>query len=189
MDLFISRAREITEDEEDELLGVSRTHGIRGHTQDEVRKLYDHEFFKLLGGNPHAVILAAPLLIKMRLKELYDLLSSSSMNEVLRVEGIQDSTVASLRVSLEASIQILEKEDAESYNFFFMLGMLPGGATGEELESMYGESWKLRIDTLFNLSLVTTKDGNDDKSSLYSMLPFMNKYAEAGVPEGLKSSY
>lgn len=71
----------------------------------------DHHLFKLLGGNPHAITLAAPLLLKMSMKELYLLLNSKEMHEVLKVEGITDSTVASLRVSLEASIKILERED------------------------------------------------------------------------------
>ena len=39
--------------------------------------------FKILGGNPHAIILAAPILIRMKLKELYLLLNSKEMHEVL----------------------------------------------------------------------------------------------------------
>jgi hypothetical protein len=65
----------------------------------------------LFGGNPHAIILAAPLLMKMKLKELYMLLNSKEMHEVLKIDGIKDSTVASLRLSLELSIKILEKEN------------------------------------------------------------------------------
>ncbi len=69
--------------------------------------LSDHNLFKLLGGNPHAIILAAPLLMKMDLKSLYQLLNSKEMHEVLKVDGISDSTVASLRMSLEVSIKLL----------------------------------------------------------------------------------
>jgi hypothetical protein len=43
----------------------------------------------------------------MKLKELYMLLNSKEMHDVLQVDGIKDSTVASLRLSLEASIKIL----------------------------------------------------------------------------------
>lgn len=74
----------------------------------ETNKLVDHNLFKLLGGNPHAIILAAPLLQKIKLKELYQLLNSKEMHDVLKVEGISNSTVASLRLSLEASIKVLE---------------------------------------------------------------------------------
>lgn len=55
------------------------------------------------------------------------------MHEVLKVDGITDSTVASLRLSLEASIKILEKEDKECLRFFFFIGMLPGGVYEEDL--------------------------------------------------------
>ena len=50
----------------------------------------------------------------MKLKELYNLLNSKEMYEVLKVDDIKDSTVASLRLSLEASIIILEREDKRS---------------------------------------------------------------------------
>jgi hypothetical protein len=65
--------------------------------------------------------------MKMSLKELYLLLNSKEMHDVLKVDGISDSTVASIRLSLEASIKILQKEDTESLKFFFFLGLLPGG--------------------------------------------------------------
>jgi hypothetical protein len=69
----------------------------------------------------------------MKIKDLYLLLTSKEMHDVLKVDGISDSTVASLRLSLEASIKVLEKEDKESLRFFFLMGMLPGGVTEDEL--------------------------------------------------------
>lgn len=64
------------------------------------------------------------------------MLNSKEMHEVLQVDGIQDSTVASLRLSLEASIKILDKEDKKSLQFFFLIGMLPGGIKEEELSQL-----------------------------------------------------
>ncbi len=81
--------------------------------KDKKLTLSEHNLFKLFGGNPHAIILAAPLLMKMSLKELYLCLNSNEMLEVLKVDGISNSTVASLRLSLEASIKLLQKEDSE----------------------------------------------------------------------------
>ena len=75
----------------------------------------------------------------MTLKQLYLMLDSKEMHKVLEVDGIKDSTVASLRVSLEASIKVLEKEDPQSLQFFFFIGMLPGGIEEEELN----ECWNL----------------------------------------------
>ena len=49
------------------------------------------------------------------------------MHEVLKVDGISDSTVASLRMSLEVSIKLLQKEDHDALKFFFFIGLLPGG--------------------------------------------------------------
>ena len=63
------------------------------------------------------------------------------MHNVLSVDGITDSTVASLRLSLEASILILEKEDKESLDFFFLIGLLPGGVSSEDLTDIWGETW------------------------------------------------
>ncbi len=93
----------------------------------------EHHLFKILAGNPHAITLAAPILIKMKLKDLYLLLNSKEMHDVLKVDGIKDSTVASLRLSLEASISVLDKE---SLSFFFLIGMLPGGIDENELDNI-----------------------------------------------------
>ena len=69
----------------------------------------------------------------MKLSDLYLLLTSKEMHDVLKVDGISDSTVASLRLSLEASIKVIDKEAKESLRFFFLMGLLPGGAFEEEL--------------------------------------------------------
>jgi hypothetical protein len=84
----------------------------------------------------------------MRLKDLYLMLNSKEMHDVLKVEGITDSTVASLRLSLEASIKILEKDDLECLRFFFLIGMLPGGVYEQDLEAVWGEGWQKYVDKL-----------------------------------------
>jgi hypothetical protein len=48
-----------------------------------ITNLTDHPLFKLMGGNPHAVILAAPLLMRMKLTDLYSILNSKEMHDVL----------------------------------------------------------------------------------------------------------
>jgi hypothetical protein len=56
------------------------------------KKLADHHLFKLLSGNPHAIILSAPLIgtikckeskEKMKLIDLYQMLNSKKMHEIL----------------------------------------------------------------------------------------------------------
>jgi hypothetical protein len=73
--------------------------------------LAEHHLFKILAGNPHAIILAAPLLLKQSLLQLYNLLNSDNLASSLAVDGVTDSTVASLIISIEASVSILQKED------------------------------------------------------------------------------
>lgn len=70
--------------------------------------LANHHMFKLLAGNPHAIILAAPLLIKKRrLVDVYNLLNSDDLIKSLKVDGVTESTVTSFCLSIEASITIL----------------------------------------------------------------------------------
>lgn len=102
-----------------------------------MKNLQEHHLFRIFGGNPHAITLAAPLLIRMKLKELYNLLNSKEMYDVLKVDGIEDSTVASLRLSLEVSVKVLQKEEPEALNFFFFIGMLPGGIEEDELAELW----------------------------------------------------
>jgi len=67
------------------------------------------------------------------LKELYILLNSERLLEVLKVSGVTDSTVASLLLSLEASIVILQDTDKQTLKFLFLIGLLPGGVFKDEL--------------------------------------------------------
>ena len=115
----------------------------------------------------------------MRLKDLYLLLNSKEMHDVLQVDGIKDSTVASLRLSLEASIKIMQKEDSESLQFFFFIGMLPGGIEEEELEQIWGPNSKKHIEQLVRFSLIQKKEGD----SRLILPPFMSNYAEAKIPQ------
>ena len=98
------------------------------------------------------------------------------------MDGIKDSTVASLRLSLEASIKILEREDKEGLSFFFFIGMLPGGVSEEELEELWGDCYHKHLDNLLNLSLISKKDNADEKTR-YILPPFMNNYADAKIPQ------
>ncbi len=95
--------------------------------------LSKHHLFKLLAGNPHAIILASALLLNKRLIELYDMLNSEKLHEVLRVDGVTDSTVASLCLSIEVSITVLQKEDTVALSLFYLIGLLPGGIFKDEL--------------------------------------------------------
>jgi hypothetical protein len=81
--------------------------------------------------------LAAPLLIKKSLKELYILLSSDKLISSLAVDGAKDQAIASLCLSLEISVNILEKDDHDALAFFYLIGLLPGGIFKNELSSIW----------------------------------------------------
>ncbi|CDW71451.1 UNKNOWN [Stylonychia lemnae] len=191
VDLFVSRSRELKDSEIKELLEYEpETYLLVSDKSyqryQKVKKLEDHHLFKIFGGNPHAITLAAPLLIRMSLKELYLLLNSKQMFDTLKVEGIEDSTVASLRVSLEASITVLQREDPSAYNFFFLIGMLPGGIEEDELVELWGPDYSKHIEILLNFSLIQRKDHKNDSKRTISLPPFMSNYADAKISQDNK---
>ena len=66
--------------------------------------------------------------------------------------------MASLRVSLEASIKVLEKDDKEALSFFYLVGMLPSGIFEEELKDLWGPGWEVFTEKLLNYSLIQKKE-------------------------------
>ncbi len=68
--------------------------------------LEDHHILDLLGGHPHAISLAAPLLQEGKtLTELYTLLNSYDILDVLGTDLIEGKQIAPLKMSLETSIE------------------------------------------------------------------------------------
>jgi len=113
--LFTSRARVIDEKEKAELNNYKPEYKVPIRVDDQLGEgkptsNYDR-LFKILSGNPHAIILAAPLLHKKKLKDLYMMLDSPNLAECLAVDGVTDSTVGSFVRSLEVSVAILQNED------------------------------------------------------------------------------
>jgi hypothetical protein len=63
------------------------------------------------------------------------------MLENLREEGVNETSMVSLRISLESSIDALrEKKLDKAINLFFLIGLLPGGAKESELEEIAPKS-------------------------------------------------
>lgn len=106
-----------------------------------VRKLHEHHLFKLLGGNPQSVILVAPLLDdplkNMKLVDLYKMLTSNQLCEMLKLERIEDGVMASLRLSVHCSVEMILKSDPASLQLFLILGLLPGGIRKDELSELW----------------------------------------------------
>ena len=50
-----------------------------------------------------------------------------------------DSTVASLCLSIEASIIMLKNEDQATLSFFYLIGLLPGGIMKDDVKNIWKE--------------------------------------------------
>lgn len=89
--------------------------------------------------------------------------------------GYQEKqSYASLRLSLEISINNVKKNNPEALDFFKLIGLLPGGIKQQELNELWGStSWKPLKDHLIRASLLVYKPGEN----MLTLLPFMNTRA------------
>jgi hypothetical protein len=111
------------------------------------------------------------------LKELYDMLNSTESFDWLNVhENGQANPVLSLRVSLDISISNLLTAQPKAIELFCLIGLLPGGCKEYDLTILWGSDWQKYTERLLRASLLVKKTENQQKR--YTMLPFMNKYAQ-----------
>lgn len=88
------------------------------------------------------------------------LLSSDNLINTLTVDGVKDQAVASLCLSLEISVAILEKDDHDALAFFYLIGLLPGGIFKNELPLIWKKNsdsdvgFEAHVETLMKLSLL-----------------------------------
>mmetsp|Transcript_10357 Transcript_10357/g.10388 ORF Transcript_10357/g.10388 Transcript_10357/m.10388 type:complete len:304 (-) Transcript_10357:33-944(-) len=140
-------------------------------------KLEEHHILHLLGGHPHAISLAAPLLQDKSLKELYSILNSYDILDVLGSDHIEGKLIAPLKVSLETSIEHMKINDPDSLKLFCLMGLLPGGCSEEDLDELWGKNWYHCVERLLRASLLVKKT-QENRENKYTLLPFMNKFAE-----------
>lgn len=137
-----------------------------------ITSMLDHPFTLMLGGHPQAVSLAAPMLERQSLKDLFEQLLDSNIMDVLNKEGNQ--SYASLRLSLEISIKNIKKERPRAIELFKFIGLLPGGVNQNELTELWGSSdWRDDKEQLIKASLLVYRQSDN----VLIMLPFMNTRA------------
>lgn len=96
----------------------------------------------------------------------------SNILDALGSQGKQ--SYASLRLSLDISIQYLKRNDFEALTFFKFIGLLPGGVEEDELTQIWGsKSWEKYAEILRKASLLVYKPVEKQ----YTLLPFMNSRA------------
>ena len=76
------------------------------------------------------------------------------------------------------------KVDPKAIDLFCLIGLLPGGCTEQELDYMWGIGWLKLAERLLRASLLVKKSYENGMNS-YTLLPFMNQYAE-NIMEPLK---
>jgi hypothetical protein len=95
--------------------------------------LAEHDLFRQLSGNPHAITLLAccranPSTQK-NLNDIYEMVLSDRVQSVIVEEGTNlPSNEISLRISTETIINFLQDTNVAAYTFLYFLSMLPQGA-------------------------------------------------------------
>jgi hypothetical protein len=129
--LKMKSPREIEQREIDDLLRVKPNKMLGFNPMGEQKcGLQNHHMFQILRGHPHAISLAAPLLQNKTLKELYDILNSDKIMNWLRSQDMKDSemsSMTSLKVSMDISINQLHETDPLAIKLFWLIGLMPGG--------------------------------------------------------------
>lgn len=67
------------------------------------------------------------------------MLTDEQLFKVLKEEGIEESTLVSLRISIQLSFQAIEENDPESVDLLYLLGLLPGGIRPKDLDYLWGK--------------------------------------------------
>jgi len=179
--LFMKAARQIKASEIEELLNCQifedgRVSQLLPHYIG-TPQLINHPFINLLGGHPQAISLTAPLLKHSSLKELFLRFRENKLIDVVHDDCPIKNATTSLRVSLEMSIESIQKTCPDSLNLFSLIGMLPSGINKEEITQVWGnKEWIKLKDTLVRSSLLIHKNMLEE-SDIYYMLPFMSERA------------
>lgn len=143
----------------------------------------NHQFMELFGGHPQAITLGAALLYERSLKDLFNYLQTNSIVNILHLDPYlserEKKTFNSLKASLDASWAILYEKNKIAAKFFSLLGLLPGGASEEDFQAIWGDHWQDSCDVLLRSSLLIKSQKND--LAFYTLFPFMTKYAEEHI--------
>lgn len=150
--LFKKLTRELTKQDIDGLMRLKPNFDRYPQEQAKFpyKKLHEHHFFNLLGGNPQSISLVAPLLTDpsqcLSLDGLYELLQSQQIYDILNKKDTPNQVLMSLKICAQISIQHFQENDQESMELFFLLGLLPGGISNFELDELWVEVQKAMKD-------------------------------------------
>jgi len=165
--LFIALARPLTPSE----FGVS-------HIDQIPETLAKHPILGFLSGHPQAISLAAPLLEEQSVSQLQHLLQTQRA-DALVIKSVPENerdALTSLVISLNASFNHIRATSQDSARLFTVMGLLPSGVFSEDLEKIWGDTWRGAMDNLVRASLVERLELPTTEH--FSTLPFVTTFAE-----------
>ncbi|CAI2358952.1 unnamed protein product [Moneuplotes crassus] len=146
---------------------------------------YQHLFGYLLGGHPITISLAANIYSTSNLNHLYEtLIKSTILNSLTQGTG-GDLVVNKLTLSLNLSLKLYNNK--KIYDFFNLMGYLPGGARQEDIDSLWQsvtgntyEEWFPFCTYLEKASIIMRKTVKQDKNEIeiFQLVPMIKNVAE-----------
>ena len=150
------------------------------------KSAYHHLFESLLGGHPIAISLAGSLYANVSLGKLYEtLVKSTLLNSLTQGTDGKSNISNNLYLSLNLSLKLYRNK--KIYEFFHMMGYLPGGAREEDIDQIWQEvskselhDWRPMSTYLENASIVIKKKVklNKDSIEVYQLVPMLKNIAE-----------
>jgi len=151
--------------------------------------LAQHPALTFLSGHPQAVALTAPLLADKSLAQLHDLLQAQTVDALLVADIPEDERDAtnSFAVSLGVSVDYVRERNPEAVRLFAVMGLLPSGALPQDLDAIWGDSWRPLMDALVRASLVERMELSNTEH--FSTFPFVTAYAERLLTAGDRTRF
>lgn len=147
---------------------------------------YQHLFESLLGGHPIAISLAGSIYANKTLNDLYDTLVKSTILNSL-TQGTAGRSLVSNNLTLSLNLSLKLYNDKKIYQFFHMMGYLPGGAREEDIDQIWQQvsgseynDWKPFCSYLENASIIVKKKVKQNKNEIIVMqlVPMLKNIAE-----------
>ena len=140
-------------------------------------RLEEHHLCDLLAGHPTTVQTFAPLLQNKSLADVYLQMLRMLRNKQL-LEHVSNP-MDSLKVTLDASVQHVRSFEPQAIDLFCLIGMLPAGATEQELLELWtgqGKDIYHLLQVLLKYSLIVDKTVGERVEYTLSV-PIFNVYA------------
>lgn len=145
----------------DERLDLQKREPERVHGS--FKSAYHHLFESLLGGHPIAISLAGSMYANKSLNDLYEtLVKSTLLNSLTQNTAGRSYVSQNLFLSLNLSLKLYD--DKKIYQFFHLMGYLPGGARDEDIDQLWPKvsksnlnEWRPYCAYLENASIIIKK--------------------------------